>query len=187
MVEIENNNVTMMLQRWQKGDQQALDTLIPIVYNELRHLASSQLRRDKKASIQCTELVAEAYLKLIDTTSVDWQSRTHFFSLAAKTMRRVLVERYRARKADKRGNNKTLLTYKEEFNSSSSQSLELDSLDDSLTQLEKLDSRQAEIVTLKFFGGLKIEEIAQILTILNKLTTRLLTILLPIRTIEILS
>ncbi len=155
-----------MLRRWQAGEGDALDELIPVVYEELRRLAAAQLRKEHKASIQCTELVAEAYLKLVNADQIDWQGRNHFFSIAARTMRRVLVERYRQRSAEKRGGGQTLLTYKDELGSDQqSGALELDRLDDALTELESLDPRQADIVTLRFFGGLKGEEIAQVLSI----------------------
>lgn len=172
MNDCDRKPVTLLLQRWQQGDQDALDALIPVVYEELRRLARAQLHREHKPTIQCTELVAEAYLKLIDAHSIDWQSRNHFFSIAARTMRRVLVERYRARNSDKRGSNQTLLTFKDELDSAPEQSLALDVLDDALNQLETLDPRQAEIVTLKFFGGMKGDEIAQILTISSRTVKR---------------
>lgn len=164
--------VTLLLNQWQEGDQSALDALIPVVYHELRTLASAQLQRDSKATIQCTELVSEAYLKLVDVDNIDWQNRTHFFSLAAKTMRRVLVERFRSRNTDKRGQNQTLLTFKDQLSRESSYTLALDQLDDALSELEKLDPRQAEIVTLKFFGGLKGKEIASLLSISSRTVKR---------------
>ena len=138
-------HVTQLLHRWQGGHQEALDELVPIVYQELHRLAAAQLRKDQQATIQCTELVSEAYLKLTGAENINWHDRNHFFSLAAKTMRRVLVERYRRKQADKRGNNRTL---------------------------EQLDPRQAEIVTLKFFGGLKGEEIAELMDLSTRTVKR---------------
>ena len=165
------SEVTQLLHRWQGGSQKAMDELVPLIYHQLHRLAEAQLHRDQQASIQCTELVAEAYLKLVDVDNINWQNRNHFFSLAAKTMRRVLVERYRRRNADKRGKNQTLLTFKDSHNGLD-KSLELDRLDDALTELENLDPRQAEIVTLKFFGGLKGEEIAELLNISSRTVKR---------------
>lgn len=159
------DQLTLLLVDWQKGDKAALDALVPIVYDELRRLAAAQLNRDHAASIQCTELVAEAYLKLINVESVDWQSRNHFFSLAARLMRRVLVERFRARNTDKRGKNLTILTFDENTAAEEGTPLELGSLDDALNELEELDPRQAEIVTLRFFGGLKVDEVAEVLSV----------------------
>lgn len=158
---------TMLLNRWQSGDQQALNDLVPVVYDELRRLARAQLRRDHKPSIQATELVAEAYVRLIDANAVDWQSRNHFFSMAARTMRRVLVERFRRRNTARRGQGQTLLTYVEASGQdhTAESTVELDQLDDALNELEVLDPRQAEIVTMRFFGGLKVDEIAELLSI----------------------
>ena len=164
--------VTRLLNRWQAGDQAALDNLIPHVYEELRQLAQAQLNKNKKNSIQCTELISEAYLRLVDVNTVDWKDRTHFFSMAARTMRRVLVEQFRKSNADKRGNNQTLLTFKDELNPNNAQTIQLDSLDEALQKLEHMDARQAEIVTLKFFGGLTNEEIAEILTVSSKTVQR---------------
>ncbi|MCB1634994.1 MAG: hypothetical protein KDI51_10425, partial [Xanthomonadales bacterium] len=95
--------LTLLLNRWQAGDRQALDVLLPAVYAELKRLARTQLQRDGSATIQPTELVAEAYLKLVDVDQVDFAGRAHFYSIAARTMRRILVERYRRREAAKRG------------------------------------------------------------------------------------
>ena len=156
-------HITQLLNRWQTGDSQALDEIIPHVYQQLRQLAQAQLSRDNKNSIQCNELVAEAYIRLIDINNISWNNRNHFFSIAAKIMRRVLVENYRKKHADKRGKNQTLLTFREDSNSPNEKTIELDKLEDALIQLEKLDTRQAEIVTLRFFGGLKNTEIAEIL------------------------
>lgn len=164
-------HVTQLLHRWQGGHQEALDELVPIVYQELHRLAAAQLRKDQQATIQCTELVSEAYLKLTGAENINWHDRNHFFSLAAKTMRRVLVERYRRKQADKRGNNRTLLTFEDAIGGNS-QALELDRLDDALTSLEQLDPRQAEIVTLKFFGGLKGEEIAELMDLSTRTVKR---------------
>lgn len=158
-------NVTLLLNQWKQGNKQALDNLVPLIYRELKKLAKSQLGKDGSATIQCTELVAEAYIKLVDADNIDWQSRAHFLSVAARTMRRVLVERFRKRKADKRGGGQTLLTYKEDSTEGSAQAIDLEALENVLLQMEKLDPRQAEIVTLKFFGGLEGTEIADTLSI----------------------
>ena len=158
-------NVTLLLKRWQAGESEALDALVPTVYAELKRLARAQIGRDGGATIQPTELVAEAYIKLLDIDQIDFLGRAHFYSVAARTMRRVLVERYRRRDAAKRGSGETLLTLNSAIDSGQSKPLELTRLDDALTDLESLDPRQAEIVTLKFFGGLDGEEIAAALSI----------------------
>lgn len=158
--------VTLLLQRWQSGEREALDALLPSIYAELKRLAQAQLRRDGGATIQPTELVAEAYLKLVDVAQVDFAGRAHFFSIAARTMRRVLVERYRRRDSDKRGGGQTLLSLNPELDAADGAgTVELERLDDALTDLEALDPRQADIVTLRFFGGLEGEEIAAALDI----------------------
>lgn len=158
--------VTLLLQRWQSGEREALDALLPSIYAELKRLAQAQLRRDGGATIQPTELVAEAYLKLVNVERIDFAGRAHFFSIAARTMRRVLVERYRRRDSDKRGGGQTLLSLNPELDAADGAgTVELERLDDALTDLEALDPRQADIVTLRFFGGLEGEEIAAALDI----------------------
>lgn len=158
--------VTALLVDWRGGDDGALERLVPLVYDELRRLARAQVRRDAGASLQPTELVAEAYMRLIDAHGVDWKSRAHFFSLAARSMRRVLVDRYRRREADRRRpDGGTFLTLDEGLAGSKGRQLDLDRLDDALASLEKLDPRQAEIVQLRFFGGLQVEEVAEVLDV----------------------
>lgn len=157
--------VTRLLDRWQHGDNTALDELVAIVYDELKRLATAQLRREVAPSIQPTELVAEAYVRLLDVDAIDWQSRSHFFSVAARTMRRVLVDRYRRRNAERRGGGQTFVTLSDDIREDRSTSVDLARLDDALTELEQLDPRQAEIVTMRFFGGLKGEEIAHVLSV----------------------
>ena len=163
--------VTLLLNRWQAGDKHALDSLIPMVYQELRQLAKAQLQRNNN-SIQCTELVSEAYMRLVDTQNINYNDRTHFFSMAARTMRRVLVDSFRKKKTDKRGNNQTLLTFYEDSSADNTQPIQLDELEEALVKLEKLDATQAEIVTLRFFGGLKSQEMADILNISTRTIRR---------------
>jgi RNA polymerase sigma factor (TIGR02999 family) len=157
--------ITLLLQRWQHGDGEALEDMLPVVYQKLQQLAAAQLRRDAGATIQPTELVAEAYLRLVDIDAVDWRGRAHFYSLAARVMRRVLVERYRRRQAARRGGGITLLTLDAEQAGPERSTLQLDQLEQALLQLERLDPRQAEIVTLKFFGGLTALEIGSALAL----------------------
>jgi RNA polymerase sigma factor (TIGR02999 family) len=164
--------VTQLLKRWQQGDEQALDSLLPSIYSELERLANAQLRRDYNATIQPTELVSEAYLRLVDASRIDIANRAHFFSIAARMMRQVLVDRYRKREAAKRGGGKTLLTLDQFSDAKPSPPIELERLDDALTALEALDHRQAEIVNLRFFGGLKTTEIADLLEISDRTVKR---------------
>ena len=155
--------VTQMLQRWQGGDEQALEDIMPVIYAKLRQLAGAQLRRSGDSSIQPTELVAEAYIRLINVEAMSLSDRAHFFSLAARTMRRVLVDRYRQRNALKRGSEMLPVTLTMTREAGQPRPIELDRLDDALTDLERLDSRQAEIVTMKFFGGLGNDEVALVM------------------------
>ncbi len=164
--------VTVLLGQWQSGDLQALDELMPVIYEELRLLARAQLNREQKNSIQCTELVAEAYLRLVDADQCDWQDRNHFFSVAARIMRRVLVDQYRKRSAKKRGQDLTLLTYQDDLLKEDATALELDVLEDALSALEQLDERQADIVTMKFFAGMNNQEIATVLDVSTKTVSR---------------
>ncbi len=153
-------NITRLLNRWQDGDGHALEQIVPVVYDQLQRLSRAQIRRDAGATIQATELVAEAYIRLIDVDSVDWQGRAHFYSMAARLMRQVLVERYRRRSAARRGGDVQQVTLHTNLQRNAPPLLELDALEDALEQLERLDARQADIVTLKFFGGLTATEIA---------------------------
>jgi len=162
--------VTLLLQRWQSGDAEALDALLPNIYEELKRLAKAQLRRDRGASIQPTELVAEAYLKLVDVARIDFAGRAHFYSVAARTMRRILVERYRRRVALKRDSGPDTLSV--QLDPGSGSDIELERLDHALIDLERLDPRQADIVTLRFFGGLEGAEIAAALGISERTVKR---------------
>jgi RNA polymerase sigma factor (TIGR02999 family) len=164
--------VTQLLNRWQDGDESALDGLLPSIYAELERLARAQLHRDFNASIQPTELVAEAYLRLIDVSEVDFASRAHFFSIAARVMRRVLVDRFRRRQADKRGGGHTLVTLDQFSDAQASTPVELERLNNALDTLESLDARQAEIVNLRFFGGLQVAEVAEVLSISERTVKR---------------
>jgi RNA polymerase sigma factor (TIGR02999 family) len=164
--------ITQLLNRWQQGEAHALDLLLPNIYSELERLANAQLRRDFSATIQPVELVSEAYLRLVDARQMDIDSRTHFFSIAARVMRRVLVDRHRQRQAAKRGGGKTLLTLDQFSDAQASPSVELERLDEALNTLEALDSRQAEIVNLRFFGGLKTTEIADLLDVSDRTVKR---------------
>lgn len=161
------SGVTVLLERWHDGDKQALDQVVPLVYAELGRLARAQLARAGNATLQPTELINEAYMKLVDSDRIDWAGRAHFFSMAALVMRRVLVDRYRKRQADRRGGGMTrvtLNTFREvDASTAPSETLDLDRLDDALVELERLDSRQARIVILRFFGGLTIEQTASAL------------------------
>ncbi len=141
----------------------AMDELMPLVYDELRRLAQSYLRNERPGhTLQGTALVHEAYLRLIDQKQVQWQNRTHFFALAAQMIRRILVDHARAHKAGKRGAGAPKLSLDEVMGVAGTRDLDLVALDDALAELAKIDPDQCRIVELRFFGGLSIEETADV-------------------------
>lgn len=168
MEEFNDNNqeiVTRMLRNAQAGDRGALDELFPIIYRELRRIASHQLSKERSDhTLQPTALVHEAYIRLIDQHSVNWQNRAHFFSIAAETMRRILVNYAVQRNAQKRGAGATRIELDEGISyHDQMRELDLVALDDALKNLEEFDATQAKIVELRFFGGLTVEETAEVL------------------------
>lgn len=157
-------HVTQLLSRWAKGDQQALEDLTPIVYKELRLLAASYLRKERQGhTLQPTALVNEAYLRLVDQKSPNWQNRSHFFGVAARLMRQILVDHARRRNADKRAGQVVPLEQAVGFQPERGR--ELVALDLGLQALEKLDQRKCKVVELRYFGGLSMGEIAQALEV----------------------
>jgi RNA polymerase sigma factor (TIGR02999 family) len=152
-----------LLLDWRAGDAAALDRLVPLVYGELKRLARGQLRRDPGAhSMQPTALVHEAYLRLLGAR-VDWQGRTHFLSVAARVMRRILVEKARARQAAKRGGGEVRVTLSDSVVAAKDEPIDILVLDEALERLHALDSRQARVVELCYFGGLTYAEIGDLL------------------------
>jgi RNA polymerase sigma factor (TIGR02999 family) len=158
--------VTRLLARWGQGDREALDVLTPLVYNELRRLAKAYLRRERPDhTLEGTALVHEAYLRLIDQRQVEWKSRNQFFGLAAELIRRILVDHARARVAAKRGGSSFKLSLDDAIAPAEEKDLDLVALDDALQALARADPQQSRVVELRYFGGLTIEETAQILGI----------------------
>lgn len=150
--------------QWANGDKRALDDLTPLVYRELRRLAASHLRKERQShTLQPTALVHEAYLRLVDQKNPSWQNRSHFFGVASQLMRRILVDHARKRHADKRAGQKVSLEDAPSFQKERSR--ELLALDGALTSLEKLDPRKSRAIELRYFGGLSMDEIAQILDV----------------------
>jgi len=144
----DSDKVNQLLVEWSAGDQQALEKLLPLIYNELRHLAHNFLYRERPGhTLQTTALVHEAYLKLIDQRDARWQNRAHFFAIAAQAMRRILIDSARKHAAQKRGGAQEKL-----------------SLDEALNALAEIDPQQSRIVELRYFGGLTIEETAEVMT-----------------------
>jgi len=158
--------ITQLLVAWNNGDQAALERLTPLVHGELHRLAKRYMAGERKGHIlQTTALVNEAYLRLIDWRTVEWQNRAHFFGLAAQIMRRILVDFARAHQSEKRGGDEIRVSLSEAANVPSERSPDLVALDDALRSLEKLDRRQARVVELRFFAGLSMEETAEALKV----------------------
>lgn len=159
-------DVTRLLVLWTGGNQQAMEDLLPLVYDELRKLARRYLQRERPGhTLQSTALVHEAYLRMIDQHDVSWQGRAHFFGIAAQMMRRILVDHARGRDAAKRGAGACKLTLDEDLLAPAERDINLVALDQALDTLAKLDSQQGRIVELRFFAGLSIEETAEVLKI----------------------
>jgi len=159
------HEITRLLADWSNGDHQALEKLTPLVYEELRRLASRYLRQERPGhTLQSTALVHEAYLKLVGQHSMRWQNRAHFFGIAAQLIRRILVDYARTRHAAKRGADAPRLSLDEAIGvPGSERDLDLVGLDDALESLAKMDARQSRLVELRFFAGLTIEETAEVL------------------------
>jgi RNA polymerase sigma-70 factor, ECF subfamily len=166
-------DVTLLLSALTRGDEGAASKLIPVVYDELRRLAASYMRRERvDHTLQATALVHEAYLKLVEQRSVNWQSRAHFFGVAAQLMRRILIDHARGHSRQKRGGDEKKVSLDEAFVFSEQLADELLAVDDSLNQLAKIDPRQAKIVEMRFFGGLSVEEAAEALGVSPKTVKR---------------
>lgn len=162
----EVENITNLLIAWSNGNKEAVNSLFSLVYDELHRMASNYLRKENSDYLlQTTALVNEAYIKLIDIKSVQWQNRAHFFAIAAKAMRQVLVNYAYAQKTKKRNEGKVLLDINENIEISSSKGWDITSLNDALNTLSKRSPRQSEIVELRFFGGLTNEEVGEVLGI----------------------
>jgi RNA polymerase sigma-70 factor (ECF subfamily) len=159
-------DVSALLDEWSRGDRRALDRLLPLVYGELRRVAARQLRRERVGhSLQPTALVHEAYLRLVDQRRVDWRSRAHFFGVAAQVMRRILVDQARRHNAGKRGNDVQRMSIDQAIETPAADPISVLVLDQVLGRLEKLDHGLAQIVELRAFGGLTIEEAAHVLNV----------------------
>jgi RNA polymerase sigma-70 factor (ECF subfamily) len=169
----ENQEVTLLLSALTRGDEDAASKLMPLVYDELRRLAASYMRRERADhTLQATALVHEAYLKLIDQRAVNWQSRAHFFGVSAQLMRRILIDHARGLAREKRGGEQKKVSLDEVFVFAERQADELLAVDDSLNALAKIDPRQARVVELRFFGGLSVEEAADVLGVSPKTVKR---------------
>jgi len=158
------HEVTKLLKAWSDGDESALNELMPLVHDELHRLARRHMRREKPGHIlQTSALVNEAYLRLVDASQIHWQNRAHFFGIAARLMRRILVDDARRRHFDKRGGRMIQVALDEVMSVPQEQAANIVALDDALQTLSAIDPRQSEIVELRFFGGMSIEETAEFL------------------------
>jgi RNA polymerase sigma factor (TIGR02999 family) len=158
------HSITALLLDWSKGNKESLDKLIPVVYHELRRQAVRHLRRERREhTLQTTALIHEAYLRLVDQKNVRWQNRAHFFGIAAKLMRQILVDHARKHHAAKRGGSDIKLSLEEAMIMSAEQDMNLVALDEALIRLATIDPRKGRTVELRYFGGLSMEETAEVL------------------------
>ena len=159
--------VATMVDNARKGDEQALAALLPLVYDELRRLAARYMRRERPGqTLQATALVHDAYLRLLRDSHLSWQNRAHFFGIAARSMRQILIERARTRGAAKRGGSRIRVTFEPGLIAAAqAPELDLEALDEALTRLAALDAELARVVEVRFFGGLSIEETAEALNV----------------------
>lgn len=161
-----SHNVTQLLNQVSNGDELALDSILPLVYNELRKISSKYLRDEyRQHTLQTTELVHEAYIKLIGSNSLSWESRAHFYGIAARSMRQILVDHARKRKSQKRGSGLTCITLDKVAQNFINMDEQILDLNDALEKLESIEERSSKIVELRFFSGLSIDETAEILKV----------------------
>ena len=160
------SNITLYLQEWRGGNQSALDEVLPLVYNELRQIARRYRSRERgEHTLQTTELINEAYLKLIDQSETDWQNRSHFFAVASRVMRHLLVDYARAKNYQKRGRGAERVDLEDIALFTPEPDEQILALDESLKKLAKFDERKSQIVELRYFGGLSAAETAEVLEV----------------------
>jgi RNA polymerase sigma-70 factor, ECF subfamily len=165
--------ITQLLHAWGEGDETALDRLIPAVYGELRRIAGNFMRRQDRANtLQASALVNEAFMRLVDSNKVNWQSRTHFFAISAQLMRRVLVDAARRRNSQKRGGDRLRVTLDERVDVPAESETDLVALDEALLRLADMNPRHSRIVELRYFGGLTEQQIAETLKISERTVRR---------------
>jgi RNA polymerase sigma factor (TIGR02999 family) len=166
-------DVTQLLLAWSRGEEEALHALIPLIYRELRQRARRYMGRERPGhTLQTTALINEAYLRLVSSNPVAWESRSHFFAVAACMMRRILVDHARTRRSLKRGGEGRPVSLDEELLVSASPARDLVTLDDALEALSALDARKGRVVELRFFGGLSVEETAGVLKVSSQTVLR---------------
>ena len=168
-----SQGVTQLLVAWTHGEQAALDQLVPLVHAELQRLAHRHMARERPGhTLQTTGLVNEVYLRLVDVKRVRWQDRVHFFAVSSQLMRRILVDFARSRRYLKRGGGAQKVTFDEALIPSPKRGQDLVLLDDALNALERVDARKSRVVELRFFGGLSVEETAEVLTVSQETVLR---------------
>jgi RNA polymerase sigma-70 factor, ECF subfamily len=166
MTEGTGHEITELLRAWRGGDEQALEKLTPRVYNELHQAARRCMRKERDGhSLQATALINELYLRLSDLKQVDWQNRSHFFAICARQMRRILTDEARLRQTEKRGGGAPVVSLDEAPEVASSSHADVLAIDDALKALALVDERKSRVVELRFFGGLSVEETAEVLNV----------------------
>jgi RNA polymerase sigma factor (TIGR02999 family) len=173
MTSPQTHDVTGLLNAWCEGDPAALDLLVPLVYAELRRVARRQMRAGRHGAVlETTALIHEAYLKLIDVHDVRWQNRAHFFAISATLMRQILVDTVRARNAGKRGGDVPHIALDEAVVPGPDRGATIVALDDALNALARVDPRKSQVVELRYFGGLSVEETAEVLKVSDRTVLR---------------
>ena len=163
---LEKSQITHLLRSWRCGDRDALDRLTPLIYDDLREVARRSIARERShVTIQATSLVNETFLRLADGPDIEWTDRAHFFAVAAKVMRRILTDAARARNREKRGGGMEKVDYEEAVIPAPEDDRSVIALDDALNLLSQTDPRKAQVVEMRFFGGMTNDEIAEVLTI----------------------
>ena len=165
--------ITLLLHEWSSGDEEALNVLMPLVHRELRQLARQHMRHERHDhTLQATALVSEAYLRLLELKEIQWEDREHFFAVAARLMRRILVDAARARKAQKRGAGEQAVPLEEAQSARSDPESDLLFVDEALQNLQAVDKRKAQVVELRVFMGLSVEEAADVLGVSTETVKR---------------
>jgi RNA polymerase sigma factor (TIGR02999 family) len=172
-MESQNVQLTALLMRWRDGDQSSIDSLFPLIQNELHRIAARHMRRESPNHIlQATALVNEAYVKLVDQNRTSWKDRAHFFAIAAKLMRRILMDEARRGNRQKRGGMWTHVPLEDNIAAVPSRGADVIALDEALTKLAQMDERKAKIIELRCFGGLEVKEVAAVLDVSEETVTR---------------
>ncbi|MGQ0833989.1 MAG: ECF-type sigma factor [Gammaproteobacteria bacterium] len=175
MAEEQAQHITALLTQIRRGERQASDELLPIVYDELRKLARARMAREPGQTLQATALVHEAYLRLVADADPRWENRAHFFAAAAEAMRRILVERARRRARVRHGGGQVRATLSDSVAVSGEDAVDVVAVDQALTRLREMDDQLAQLVTLRYFGGLDVEEAAAVMNLSPRSVNRLWT------------